>query len=243
MRSHRHDLKRMSKMSKHFILAAVLASASMNLWAQQGGTVTFGNNGSSQVVISPGGNPVVSTNGVLAALYWSPIGSNNFVQIGASTSVAGPLPGIFAGGTRTTGTATPGGATGQFQVRAWGGGFATYEQAVQNSGVLLGQSAVIQAPTGNPTGTPPTPPASLMANGLQTFALSLPGGMDIGLRAYDGSGIIKIAAEPQGQLTSPVRISKNGTNYGILLVATNSASASRIRVQTSSGVKAWQKLP
>ena len=66
--------------------------------------------------------------------------------------------------------------------------------------------------------------------------------VDIGLRANDGTGIIKIAAEP-GTPTSPVRINKNGTNYGVLLVDPSAANASRIRIQTSAGVKAWEKLP
>jgi hypothetical protein len=65
---------------------------------------------------------------------------------------------------------------------------------------------------------------------------------DIGLRAYDGTGTIKIACEV-GTATSPLRISKNGTTYGILLVATNDTTASKIRIPTSSGVKAVMKLP
>jgi hypothetical protein len=65
---------------------------------------------------------------------------------------------------------------------------------------------------------------------------------DIGLRAYDGTGTIKIACEV-GTATSPLRISKNGTTYGILLVTTNAANASRIRILTSSGIKAMQQLP
>jgi uncharacterized repeat protein (TIGR03803 family) len=66
--------------------------------------------------------------------------------------------------------------------------------------------------------------------------------LDIGLRVYDGMATNKIAAE-SGTPTSPFRINKNGTNYGILLVDTNSPNASKVRIQTSSGVKAWQKLP
>ena len=65
---------------------------------------------------------------------------------------------------------------------------------------------------------------------------------DIGLRAYDGTSIVKLSGEV-GNISSPLRISKNGTTYGILLVATNDASASKIRIPTSSGVKAMMKLP
>jgi len=67
--------------------------------------------------------------------------------------------------------------------------------------------------------------------------------VDIGLRLYDGTDIITIACEPPGTLTSPLRISKNGTNYGILLTETNSPDASKFRIQTSAGVKAWMKQP
>jgi hypothetical protein len=72
------------------------------------------------------------------------------------------------------------------------------------------------------------------------------GGSDMGLRAYDGTTTNRIAFEfPVGtnNLLSPVHITKNGVNYGIILTDTNSPSASRIRVQTSSGTKAWAKLP
>ena len=71
-------------------------------------------------------------------------------------------------------------------------------------------------------------------------------GADAGLRAYDGSATIRIACEfPIGtnRLSSPVQFAKNGTNYGVILTDTNSANASRIRIQTSSGTKAWAKLP
>ncbi len=67
------------------------------------------------------------------------------------------------------------------------------------------------------------------------------GVVDIGLRAYDGTGIIKIACEPAGTLTSPLRISKNGTTYAVTLVDPADANASKIRVKTSSGIKALKK--
>ena len=65
--------------------------------------------------------------------------------------------------------------------------------------------------------------------------------LDIGLRAFDGTTAKKIAAEYPA--ASSLRLSKNGTNYGIALTATNSADASRFRIQTASGIKAWQTLP
>ncbi|HWX23095.1 MAG TPA: choice-of-anchor tandem repeat GloVer-containing protein [Candidatus Binatia bacterium] len=161
---------------KGFILTVSLASACLNLNAQNEGTVTFGNNSSCKLINAQTGNPVTTADGVRVSMVWSPANSNHFTQIGGTiTNVGFPLPGLFVGGTRTTGPATPGGATGQFQLRAWAGGFATYEEAVANGTVPVGQSAILQVPTGNPnpTGGLPTPPGSLFASGLQGFTLSV----------------------------------------------------------------------
>lgn len=66
--------------------------------------------------------------------------------------------------------------------------------------------------------------------------------VDIGLRAYDGQNIIKIACEPSGVLISPLRINKNGNTYAIALVDPIDARASKIRIMTSSGIKALAKI-
>src|ERR1043165_5577915 len=131
------------------------------------GTVFFANHNSSKISNGHTGNPITSADNVRVALYWSPLGTNNFGQIGNTTNVGVPVPGVFAGGTRTCGTDTPGGSAGQFQVRAWGGGFATYEQALVTPGVLVGQSATFQVLTSDPLGDPPMPPASLLPGGFQ----------------------------------------------------------------------------
>ena len=60
---------------------------------------------------------------------------------------------------------------------------------------------------------------------------------DIGLRVYDGSQKIVIAAEI-GLPTSPLRIAKNGAIYGIVLVDPSDEFASNVIIQTSSGIKA-----
>lgn len=65
--------------------------------------------------------------------------------------------------------------------------------------------------------------------------------IDIGLRYYDGTKIVKIACE-QGTPTSPLRISKNGTTYGLALVDRDDPYATGIIIQTSSGPKAIRKL-
>ena len=67
------------------------------------------------------------------------------------------------------------------------------------------------------------------------------GFQDIGLRVYNGTQIVAIAAEPAGTLTSPLRIAKNGAIYGIVLVEPGDANDSGVRIQTSSGIKALRK--
>ncbi|MBI5332552.1 MAG: hypothetical protein HZB65_03195 [Candidatus Aenigmarchaeota archaeon] len=60
--------------------------------------------------------------------------------------------------------------------------------------------------------------------------------VDIGIRVYDGNEIVKIAADPIA--LGPFRIAKNGNIYGIGIVDALSPYASRIRIATSSGIKA-----
>ena len=173
-----------------FLAFALLAS--FNLRGQ--GTVHFASDNSTPIINSLTGQPVSTSDGIKAALYWAPAGSSNFTQIGAAVNVGVPLPGLFIGGTRKTGTATPGGENARFQVRAWEASYgASFEQAftaaAQNGrGALVGRSTILQMTTGN--GNPPTPPAVLTAHGLQSFQVapvSLPtiktlGRSDLGCR-------------------------------------------------------------
>lgn len=66
--------------------------------------------------------------------------------------------------------------------------------------------------------------------------------VDIGLRVYDGTGIVKIACEPVEVLTSPLRVRKGNTTYGVALVDVSDTYASKIRVKTNSGIKALARL-
>jgi len=84
----------------------------------------------------------------------------------------------------------------------------------------------IYSPQAPPPPPPPPPP---------------PDYVDIGLRVYDGQDTVRIACEPAGTLTSPLRIAKHGTVYGIALVDPSDSSASAIRVATRSGVKALRR--
>lgn len=67
--------------------------------------------------------------------------------------------------------------------------------------------------------------------------------IDIGLRAYDGSNVVGIACEPDGTLTSPLRIAKGTNTYGVVLADPDDPFASGIVIQTASGPKAPAGIP
>lgn len=66
---------------------------------------------------------------------------------------------------------------------------------------------------------------------------------DIGLRINGNAGVAAIATEPSGTLSSPLRVNTADSAYGVVLVAPSDASASGLRIQTASGLKALAKLP
>src|ERR1019366_1656857 len=111
-------LQRIAQVGALAAVAVVLAVT--NAAAQPGGTVNFGNHSSSRVTNGQTSLPVSAADNVRAALYWSPLASNIFVQIGATVPVGTPLPGLFVGGTRTNGPATPGGRSATIHRRAAG---------------------------------------------------------------------------------------------------------------------------
>lgn len=64
--------------------------------------------------------------------------------------------------------------------------------------------------------------------------------VDCGLRGYDGSAIVKFGCDAAA--STPLKISKNGTTYNVLLVPTNDPYATKFRIQTQSqGIKALKK--
>ena len=144
--------------------------------------------------------------------------------------------------------------TNQFQYSADGGTtftvFANNFNAQSNSVFMSFTNDVSGATalTNNPNvvfrivGTGNTGPSGAMRVDNFTISGAVLPDIDIGLRVFDGNGIVKIGAQ-SGTPTSAFRINKNGTNYGIVLVATNSASASRVRIQTSEGTRSLEKLP
>ena len=90
-----------------------------------------------------------------------------------------------------------------------------------------------------PGGSGYTPGGTIRFDMVSVYGTALPpvSAIDIGLRVFDGHTNSRIAMEPSpGTPASPMRIRKNGTNYGVLLVATNSPDASRVRMTASATV-------
>jgi hypothetical protein len=159
-------------MKKVIIAIAVMLVAGLSARAQ--GTIDFANTSTSLVSTNTGGSLKTTSSGgnFQVALYWGVQGSteDQLVQIGAAGAIS-PVSGRFNAGTRTTGNATAPGATATFQVRAWSGGYATYEDAF-NSGlasVYAGKSLLWDNATGG-AGSPASAPASF--SGFQGFTVA-----------------------------------------------------------------------
>jgi hypothetical protein len=147
-------------------LAAVLVSVAT--YAQ--GTVNFDNIGVGAPIYDVGGTVGAGVNsGAKAGLYVQGAGAGFTLVPGSVTTFLGstdPQAQYLNGITVTVPTIAPGTA-GTFEVRAWVGNNATWEDALAN-GAKQGRSASFQVTTGG-AGSPPTLPADL--TGLTTFSL------------------------------------------------------------------------
>ncbi len=65
--------------------------------------------------------------------------------------------------------------------------------------------------------------------------------LDVGLRVFDGTSVIKIAAD-DNLSASALRIRKGSATYGIVLANPGDYGASNIRIATTAGVKALKKM-
>lgn len=169
-------------MKRILTVAALIGSAAF-VMAQ--GTINFTTFNFAPVTNSITGQRV-SGAAYLGQLYYGPAGiASGDIDNPGLVSVADAPKAFGTGATAgfilsAVGTVTgiPGGAAGSFQLRAWEAVLgATWEAALAaapgNTAAVLGKSRVIQVTTGNPTGTPPTTPASLGgATGLTGFAIS-----------------------------------------------------------------------
>jgi hypothetical protein len=175
------DSSASSSMKRIGLLVGVLIAPSWTATAQ--GTINFGNNVNSLVLIAPA-CPVPVGTMFKASLYYlpdsgTPPSSDDFTvrgtALGPSVGFA-PLPGHIHGGTRSTpGTTWPGGDA-WFQVRVWETAFgSTYAEAWNNSTpiggrlAILGYSNIIRVTTGDPSTTPAGVPGSLADAGLRGF--------------------------------------------------------------------------
>ena len=68
-----------------------------------------------------------------------------------------------------------------------------------------------------------------------------PGGVDCGLRAFDGTSTSTVTIDCENPAVSPLRVQKGATTYGLNLVDPADANASRIRLQTPAGLKALRR--
>ena len=108
---------------KKLLLLTTLVVGSMVSFAQQG-AVTFGNSAGTPITNADAG----TNSHARVALYGSTstnlASDSTLTQIGATANTF--APGLFDGGTRNIGVACD---LVTLQVRAWSGGFATYELA------------------------------------------------------------------------------------------------------------------
>jgi hypothetical protein len=211
------------------------------------GTVTFANEDSSKVMLGTNARPATLADNLLAALYWAPMGSNNFTQLGDAVRVGTPGPGLFFGGTRLTGPGTPGGDPAQFQVRIWDAQYPSFEQALLQPGARVGRSGVLTNPTGNPAASPPfPPPCSLMIGGL-SGAVVASGGAIPG--DFNGDGIVDAtelnavllgywAHSPQLVLTNATKLSDGRFQFAL-----TNLNALNFTVLVSTNMVDWTRLP
>ncbi|HUL51055.1 MAG TPA: MYXO-CTERM sorting domain-containing protein [Candidatus Nitrosotalea sp.] len=170
------------------MFALVVLSASGTLGQ---GTVNFQNTATTLIQYCENGVAIIAPVGSLTVgLYYGPAGTiDPTTMVLLATTGIGPVAGRYAGGTVTTPNTTAGGAAAVFEVRAWSGPYPSYEAALAsgNPSISIGRSGLVTVPvTGNPSGVPPTTPATLGAPGFvpgplgcvpepPTFALSVLG--------------------------------------------------------------------
>jgi len=154
---------------KKLIYVAAFLAASMAAYAQ--GTITFNNRVTGTVdapVFDVGGTVKLDgANGYFAQVYAGP-DAGSLAAVGSPVAFrVGSAAGYISGGDVSI-ASVAGGAKAQVQLRAWGGGFASYEAAVAG-GAKFGSSSIFESlPLGGAGAPPSTPPAMV---GLTSFSL------------------------------------------------------------------------
>ena len=152
------------------------------------GSVSFQNSSATLVTNFYTGDPVISGETFLAALYYAPDGVTNesfFVPLGLPVGF-GPETGRFLGNNRVVPNTTLPGDYAMFQVRVWESSYGTtYEQALvappQNGRrAISGKSRIVRVPT-VPDGLPLSFPPQLGDFGLTNFFIAPPGWLEPGV--------------------------------------------------------------
>lgn len=176
-------------MRKLLIVTACLASV---VGALAQGTVTFASTG-AQVFYAPafnGGVAVPTSAGFSVGLYEAAAGTTDPTLLTLiKTTTIFPTAGRFNGGLITLASVAPGNSA-VFDVRAWSGGFASYEaaKASGNPADYIGTSGLFTSATGG-VGSPPTGPVLLTFPNIQVSPVPEPSTIALGLL---GVGVLLI---------------------------------------------------
>lgn len=165
---------------KRLLIAAAAIVAAANMYAQ--GTInpsTVGCCGGFAFQLEGAAGGVANADGIMAQIYWAPVGTANFSPAGSPYRVGAALAGNVAGAAFGITGADPG-AMVVVQYRSWEAAFGgTYEAAVANQTPMgnrlsyRGVSNDLMVTLGG-AGSPPSTPPSLVAAGIQRTVLTAP---------------------------------------------------------------------
>jgi hypothetical protein len=161
---------------KKLIIVSACLFAAVGALAQ--GTVNFANTSTTGLITYNGANAAVGS--LTVGLYYGVAGTTDPATLTLIKTTGIAAPGRYLGGTATA-TSSAGGSAAVFEVRAWAGASVSYEAAVA-AGADSGRSGLFNvAVLGNPTGTPPTPAATLGAPAFTVAVVPEPSTIALGL--------------------------------------------------------------
>jgi len=183
---------------KKLLLTAAAILATLNMYAQGQGTLSFTSvgagtppaGGPQKLITDPTGAPAGA--GYAVALYWGDASQTtdaSLTQIGASANMlTGNSAGTFFGGGRTI--TTPGSAINgpvlTFQVRGWATAAGNSYDAARAAGGATGKGAIFTLKTKDPTDPLTTAPNLWQAPGYLGFQIAVPEPSTIALGLIGG---------------------------------------------------------
>jgi hypothetical protein len=163
---------------KRLLLTAAAVMAAVSTYAQ--GTINFTTFNFAPISSEVTGSAVVGANGIVAGIYWSLPGANNFQLVAGSTpaAVGAAVPGHVLGAPTVTINEIAPGAMVDVQIRAWESAYGNTYEAASTAGEMGGRGAQVgNSPTvtimSGGGGMPPGPPASLNVPGMMGFEVTL----------------------------------------------------------------------